>query len=127
MLDELIRNGMNLSRFAERVNLSDSTLHNANHRGVLYGEPTKLAGLLRHIAKLLSRANLRDQSIDYICKETLIKEAHVAERLGISKQALNKNKTNFSALRQERIAIEFRFLGQVFEEISKRLDEVNKQ
>lgn len=124
VLDELQDCGMSLAKLSEAIGLSNGALSNAKSRGVMFGDVLEMARLVRAKAKLLKGYEPTRYSIDYICRESLLKQTYIASHLGISKQALNKTKDKLPQGREQQIANAVHKIGGKFETLASKLEKI---
>ncbi len=124
VLEHLDENGANLVRLSEQMGMSPSGLSSAKARGIILGDIRRLASIIRTKSKLFKRYSPERYSIDYVCREGLVKQAYIARRIGVTKQALNQARGGIPEKRREKITKEIRSLGDTYETLASRLEKI---
>jgi DNA-binding transcriptional regulator YiaG len=114
-LQHIIDDGISLSSFAQPVGVTRS---NVMQWKVGYSPiPKQRDRLMRREmerrGRRLLKASLDKQSLDQICEQTGLLQAHLARRLGVSRQLFSKYKSfGFSTTMRRRIEQEFKLIGR---------------
>jgi len=123
VLDELLETGVSLSKLSEQVGLDRSTLHIAKKRESLVGDITKLARIVRSKAKFLLNYHPNKYSIDYLCREGLLKKTFLANEVGISRQALSQA-DELPGYREQITTNKIHSIGSKLDSLATRLEMV---
>jgi len=125
VLEELQKNGMSLGKLSEEIGLCHATLYQAKGKGVIFGDVLNLARRVRASAKLLKSYRPDKYAIDYLCRESFLKQTFIARKMGISRQALAQAPT-VPEYRKDKLTKEIHSIGDKLDLLGSRLEKIKE-